>query len=179
MQLDYDGGDLYGGNFRKWAGVTWQPRDDLNMTLGLTHVDLDGWLLHQEDENFTTFEGDRWQPDFSVDYYPTAKQQLRLVLQWVGIRALEDRFYTLQSDPGELIEGTKPIGPTDDFSISTLNFQVRYRWQIAPLSDLFIVYTKGDSRRTNLNEFGDLFQESWRDPLADQLVIKLRYRLGS
>ena len=79
-------------------------------------------------------------------------------MQYVGIRALEDRFYTLQSDPGELIEGPKPVGPTDDFSISTLNFQVRYRWQIAPLSDLFIVYTKGDSRRVGLGEFNDLFQ---------------------
>lgn len=178
-QLDYDGGDLYGANIRKWAGLNWQPRDNLKMTLGIEHVDVDGWLLHQEDRNFTAFRGERWQPDFAVDYYPTAKQQLRLVLQWVGIRALEDRFYTLQSDPGELIEGPKPAGPTDDFSISTLNFQVRYRWQIAPLSDLFIVYTKGDSRRPGLNEFGDLFQESWQDPLADQLVIKLRYRLGS
>ena len=60
-----------------------------------------------------------------------------------------------------------------------MNFQVRYRWQIAPLSDLFIVYTKGDSRRTSLNDFRHLFEESWQDPLADQLVIKLRYRLGS
>ena len=179
LQLDYDGSDLYGGNFRKWAGVTWHPRDNLNMTAGVSHVDLDGWLLHQEDRNFTTFKGDRWQPDISVDYYPTAKQQLRVVLQWVGIRAFEDRFYTLQTDPGPLVPGPKPAGPSDDFSISTLNFQVRYRWQIAPLSDLFIVYTKGDSRRTDLNDFRHLFEESWQDPLADQLVIKLRYRLGS
>ena len=114
-----------------------------------------------------------------MDFYPTARQQFRVVLQWVGIRAFEDRFYMLPTDPGELVEGSKPPGPSDDFSISTLNFQVRYRWQIAPLSDLFIVYTKGDSRRTGLQEFSDLFQESWQDPLVDQLVIKLRYRLGS
>ena len=179
VKLDYDGSDLYGGAFRKWAGLTWQPRDDLNMTFGVAHTDLDGWLLHQEDQNFTTFKGTRWQPDFAVDFYPTAKQQLRVVLQWVGIEAIEDRFYTLQSDPGRLIEGPKPAGPSDDFSISTLNFQVRYRWQIAPLSDLFIVYTKGDSRRIGRNSFSDIFQDSWQDPLADQLVIKLRYRLGS
>jgi len=179
VQLDYDGNDLYGGNIRKWVGLTWQPRDDLSMTCGVAHTDIDGWLLHQEDQNFTTFKGDRWQPDLAVDFYPTAKQQLRVVLQWVGIRAFEDRFYTLLTDPGELVEGSRPPGPTDDFSISTLNFQVRYRWQIAPLSDLFIVYTKGDSRRTGLQEFSDLFQGSWQDPLVDQLVIKLRYRFGS
>jgi hypothetical protein len=179
VKLGYDGSDLYGGAVRKWAGLTWQPREDLNMTVGVAHTDLDGWLLHQEDQNFTTFKGNRWQPDLAVDFYPTAKQQLRVVLQWVGIEAIEDRFYTLQSDPGPLIEGPKPVGLSDDFSISTLNFQVRYRWQIAPLSDLFIVYTKGDSRRIGRDSFSDIFQDSWRDPLADQLVIKLRYRLGS
>ncbi len=51
--------------------------------------------------------------------------------------------------------------------------------QIAPLSDLFIVYTKGDSRRTDLAGYGDLFDQAWQDPLGDQLVVKLRYRLGS
>ena len=136
-------------------------------------------MLHQEGQDFTTFTGNRVEPDISVDYYPTAKQQIRVVLQWVGIRAFEDRFFTLQSDPGRLVEGPKPAGSTDDFSISTLNFQVRYRWQIAPLSDLFVVYTKGDSRRHGLRPFGDLFDESWRDPLADQFVVKLRYRFGS
>jgi hypothetical protein len=179
VKLDYDGSDLYGGALRKRVGLTWQPRDDLNMTFGVAHTDLDGWLLHQENQNFTTFKGNRWQPDLAVDFYPTAKQQLRVVLQWVGIEAIEDRFYTLQSDPGQLIVGSKPVGPSDDFSISTLNFQVRYRWQIAPLSDLFIVYTKGDSRRIGRDSFSDIFQDSWQDPLADQLVIKLRYRLGS
>jgi hypothetical protein len=60
-----------------------------------------------------------------------------------------------------------------------LNFQLRYRWQIAPLSDLFIVYTKADQRRTGLSDFSTLFQDSWTEPLGDQLIIKLRYRLGS
>jgi len=179
VQVDYDGQDLYGGFVRTWGGLTWQPRTDLSMTFGVAHTTLDGWLLYQEGQNFTTFKGDRWQPDLAVDFYPSATQQLRVVLQWVGIRAIEDRFFALQSDPGRLIEGAKPAGPSDDFAISTLNFQVRYRWQIAPLSDLFIVYTKGDSRRPGLQEFSDLFQDAWQDPLADQLVIKLRYRLGS
>ena len=105
VQLDFDGGDLYGGNFRKWGGLTWQPRENLSMTVGVSHTDLDGWLLHQEDQNFTTFSGDRWEPDLSLDFYPTSAQQLRIKLQWVGIEAFEDRFYTLQSDPGRLIEG--------------------------------------------------------------------------
>ena len=63
--------------------------------------------------------------------------------------------------------------------MSSLNFQIRYRWQIAPLSDLFIVYTKADSNNTDLLPFDDLLRQSWQNPLVDQLVIKLRYRIGS
>jgi hypothetical protein len=100
-------------------------------------------------------------------------------MQWVGIRSLESEFYVLPSDSTDLVQGPKPPGPTDDFSVSQLNFQLRYRWQIAPLSDLFIVYTKGDRRFTQLDDFGTLFRDSWTEPLGDQLVIKLRYRLGS
>lgn len=38
---------------------------------------------------------------------------------------------------------------------------------------------KADRRRTDYVEFGDLFSDSWNDPPGDQVVIKLRYRLGS
>lgn len=174
-----EGHDLYGQDLGAALGATWRPSDSLGVDFEVSYADIDGWLLHQEDGNFTSFEGRRWQPEFGVDFYPTAKQQIRVVMQWVGIRAFEDRFFALQTDPGELTEGPKPLGPSDDFSISQLNFQLRYRWQIAPLSDLFIVYTKGASQRSGLAEFSDLFQTSWDDPLVDQLVIKLRYRLGS
>lgn len=175
----HEGHDLYGQDLGAKIGISWRPREGLGVNAELSYTDIDGWLLHQEDTNFTTFKGRRWQPELGFEFYPTAKQQIRVVTQWVGIRAFEDRFYSLLTDPGSLIEGAKPPGPTDDFSFSQLNFQVRYRWQIAPLSDLFIVYTKGGSRRGELNGFSDLFRASWDESLVDQLVIKLRYRLGS
>jgi hypothetical protein len=101
------------------------------------------------------------------------------VLQWVGVRAEEDEFFTLDVNSNELIPGAKPAGPSDDFSLSLLNFQLRYRWEMAPLSDLLIVYTKADARRTDLQEFSDLFEQSWDMPLGDQLVVRLRYRFGT
>ena len=151
----------------------------MSMQLQVEHSDKDGWLLHQEDQNFTAFKATQWQPQINFEYFVTAKQQIKVAAQWVGIQAFEDRFYTLPTDTMNLIEGPKPVGDTDDFSVSQLNFQIRYRWQIAPLSDLFIVYTKGDRQRTDRMEYNDLFRDNWNNPLGDQLVIKLRYRLGS
>jgi hypothetical protein len=175
----YQGEFVGGDTFEAAAGVTWRPGLNVSVDFKTTWFDRGGWLLHQEDRNFTTFDARQWQPQLSVDYFPSAKQHFRLALQWVGVRAEEQEFYTLEENGTALIPGPKPPGPTDDFSLSQLNFQLRYRWQIAPLSDLFIVYTKSDSRRLPFAEFSDLFRESWDEPVGDQLVIKLRYRLGS
>ncbi len=173
-------GEDLGGHTMEWvAGLTWRPVDNATLGLKIGHLKRRGWLLYQEAQNFTTFNASQWRPELSFDFFPSARQQFSLVFQWVGIRALEDRFYTLNEGTTELLEVTKPPGASDDFSISQLNFQVRYRWQIAPLSDLFVVYTKSDSERTGLRAFDDLFEQSWRQPLGDQLVVKLRYRFGS
>ena len=170
---------LYGTSVETQAGFTWRPASNLSMELNVTHIDKNGWLLHQEDEHFTTFNGTQWQPKFSLDYYPTSKQQLSVAMQWVGVRSFEDRFYMLPDGTTELVEVPKPFPESDDFAISQLSFQVRYRWQIAPLSDLFVVYTKGDKGKQDLADFPDLFEDSWSNPLGDVFIIKLRYRLGS
>ena len=179
-KLEHRGESLGGRSLESTLGVTWRPRNNLSFEVQLAHNDREGWLLHQDDEDFTTFDATQWRPELSFEIFPTARQQLRLAFQWVGIRAEEDEFYTLPEGTTDLIPGPKPPGPTDSFSTSDFNFQIRYRWQIAPLSDLFIVYTKGDSSDYDgLVEFDDLFQNSWDNPLGDMLVIKLRYRIGS
>jgi hypothetical protein len=185
MPLSLSGKFAYRGEFvggrtlEGAAGISWRPRQNVNVNLQLDYQDRDGWLLHQQGQNFTTFLAEQWQPEFSLEFFPSAMQQLRVSMQWIGIRARESEFHELPPDDTDLIQVPKPPGPTDDFSISQFNFQIRYRWQIAPLSDLFIVYTKADQRFTALTDFESLFRDSWNNPLGDQLIIKLRYRLGS
>jgi hypothetical protein len=147
------------------------------------YQDRDGWLLHQSGQDFTTFETSQWETGVKMEYFISARQQLTMGLQWVGIKAEEDRFFILPKDAPtrsrDLVEGAKPLGPTDSFSISNMNFQVRYRWEIAPLSDLFVVYSRAGNQRRSLLNFGDQFDNVWGEPLDSQLVIKLRYRLGT
>ncbi len=178
-RVAYAGETTVGNQLAYTAGITWRPRSNLNLQLETTYTDRDEWLLYQEDQNFTGFVTEQWQPKLNLDYFMTAKQELRLGMQWVGVRAVENRFYNLPTDSNDLVEGVKPPGESDSFSISQISFQVRYRWQIAPLSDLFIVYTKVASGRSALANFNDLFNDSWDNPVGDQIIIKLRYRLGS
>jgi hypothetical protein len=64
--------------------------------------------------------------------------------------------------------------------INRMTVQLRYRWQIAPLSDLFVVYTRGSNLTNNTvdDSFDDLFTDALDQPVIDFLVIKLRYRFG-
>jgi hypothetical protein len=173
-------GEAVGGrSLELTAGLTWRPRHNITLIADVIYRDRDGWLLHQANRNFTSFKAEQWQPGFTFDFFASATQHFRVVLQWVGLRAEEDEFYTLEEEGAALTQGSKPPGPSDDFSISQLNFQLRYRWQIAPLSDLFVVYTKADTRKTGLMAFGDLFRDSWNQPVGEQVVVKLRYRFGS
>ena len=127
----------------------------------------------------TAFGADDFQPRLAMDVFLSAKQQLRLSLQWAAIRAHEQRFYLIPVGGGTLVQVDKPDGPTDDFALSRLTAQLRYRWEIAPLSDLFIVYTRGSNLPGRVDDgFDDLFQDSLDEPLIDYFVIKLRYRFG-
>jgi len=165
--------------------LNWRPSDQFGVELAVERVEQDGWLLHQQDNLFATFEATRWIPSFSIEYYISARQQLRLSLQWVGIKAQEKDFFLVPSSPDDLIPTAKPVGEgfrnSYDFSVSQYSLQARYRWEIAPLSDVFLVYTRQASLGAALGDagFSDIFDNAWENPLADVFVFKIRYRFGS
>ena len=101
-------------------------------------------------------------------------------MQWIGIKASEQDFYQVPPGDGDLVPITKPPNADpDDFAISRITTQVRYRWEIAPMSDLFFVYTRGSSLAVRDDGFSDLFKDALNDPIIDFFVLKLRYRFGN
>ncbi len=160
--------------------IVWRPSDRFAATISLAYRDRTDWLLHREDRDFTTFDARAWEPKLSMDFFLSAQQQFRVSAQWIGIKADESRRLEVPIGDGYLIEDPDPVTGSRDFSISNLIFQARYRWEIAPLSDLFVVYTRG-SDLPNLPDdtFSTLLRKSWTDRAVDVFVVKLRYRLGS
>ena len=116
---------------------------------------------------------------FKFNYFINAKQQLSLNLQWVGIQAQENDFYTIDAEKYILNQISKPYAESDDFSVSDLNIQLRYRWQIAPLSDVYFVLTKSGSNTAKYTSFNDLAEDTFDNPISDQIILKVRYRFGS
>jgi hypothetical protein len=161
------------------AGITWNPNDRLSMDLSARYIDREAWLIHQGNGRMTAFEANEWAPRAELDYFINAKQQLRFSLQWTGIKAFENKFYQVDASRVEsLVETGDVTAGTDDFAISRMSFQARYRWEIAPLSDLFFVYTRGGNlARTFEDDYAGMFEHAWSDQVVDNWVVKLRYRL--
>ena len=78
-----------------------------------------------------------------------------------------------------IIEVPKPPGPSDSFSLSQMALQLRYRWEIAPLSDIFVVYTRQVDQGSALKSFSNTFSDGYENPVVNALTFKLRYRFGS
>lgn len=163
------------------AGITYKPNDRFSIDLDYSYRRTDHWMVHLAGQTMGAYDAIHIQPKLAMDLFITAKQQLRFSLQWVSIKAQAQNLYQIPLGDGELTALTDGISnPTYDFTISRLTTQLRYRWEIAPLSDLFLVYTRGSNlpNRTR-DEFSTLFLDALKDPIVDQFVIKLRYRFGN
>ena len=162
------------------AGIVWRPNDRFSFDLGLNYTDTEALLVHQGDGAYTSFEAHQWAPKLDSSYFISARQQFRVTLQWNSLKAFEDRFWGVNPHRLERLKpAANPDNEPDDFVISRLTFHARYRWQIAPLSDLFIVYTRGSNLPGNsFYTFQDLLEQGWNDRIVDSFAIKLRYRFG-
>lgn len=164
-----------------YLSIRYIPTDRINLRLKIKYENKDGWLLHRGGRDFTTYAAEQWRPRLDANIFLSATQQIRTVLQWVGVKAHQQKFYRVPAGDGALIPRVKlPGAASDDFTISHLVFQFRYKWEIAPLSDLYIVYTRGGSiYNAGVDEsFSSLLSDTYNDPIAELFVVKLRYRFG-
>jgi len=166
-------------SYNAWFGVTYLPVDQLSLSFDLRYKDRKGWLVYQGDRNFGAFDADEWKPSLDVNWFIAPGHQLRWNLQWAGVRATDVGFYEIPAGDGDLVTAARQK-PNYDFNISRLTTQLRYRWAIAPLTDFYLVYNRGNSLRP-IGDYDvpDLFEDSFTDPVIDSFVAKLRYRFGN
>lgn len=161
--------------------LRWRPTDRFSLLTNLGYEDKQGWLLHTSGRQLTTYAAGLWRPKVELDFFLSSRQQFRITAQWAGIKAFEEERWSIPAGDGPLQTVARTADASSrDFSISRLTFQARYRWEIAPLSDLFVVYTRGsDVASRPRDSFESLLRDSWTERLVDVFVVKLRYRLGN
>ncbi|MGH8235444.1 MAG: DUF5916 domain-containing protein [Steroidobacteraceae bacterium] len=160
---------------RLQLSAAWYPTEKLTMQVDLLPYYFDDWLLWEGGNLFGSYRGERLDFALRADWIPAPRHELRVKWQWIGIDA-ESRAAYRTDTAGRLFETPEPLAP---FTVNNLGLQVRYRYEIGPLSELFLVYARGgfhllqDDDRSVADLFGDM--SDVRD--ADQFLVKVRYRL--
>lgn len=159
--------------FGVYSAVRWLPRDNLNLRLEVNLRRSPGWLIWQGGTQFGSFERSMGTAALDVNWFPAERHELRAKLQWLTLDAHDAIAYRIGAG-GHL----KPSGEQlEDFSIANLGLQLRYRWQFAPDSDLYAVYSRGgfEEEAGERDTLGRLFERSFDLRDADQFLVKVRY----
>ena len=180
LRLNWQTDNMDGNSYSTSNSLILRPSSRMTAFVNLGYSTRDGWLLFRGDNRFVLYETDSWSPQAGLQFFFTANQYCRLDLQWRGIKAYGTSIYRLPDNETELVLDDNHALASDDFAISRLVLQARYRWEFSPMSDVFLVYTKNASLPNPLNQsFSKAFIETFDHPVSEQVVVKLRHRLGS
>lgn len=146
----------------------------LEAGLGLEHNP--DWLLWRGGDRLGSFRADSARLSASLQWQIGTRQELRVKLETIAVDARLRQAWRVGP-------GGQPLpthDPMPDFSLRNLGFQIRYRYELAPLSDLYLVYGRGglaldEASRPLADLLGDAL--SLRDD--EQILFKLSYRFAN
>ncbi len=177
---------FYAAAFAKEEGLTsytreleFKPKffvsDDLSLELSLGYDDSPNWLIWVAGRQVGIYRRQELSSSFGANWYPTSRQELRLRMQWVGLAAQGRQAYELAADGTPIPNAALP----QDFTVNTVGLQLRYRYEFHPLSDLYVVYSRGgDGSLADRSEtLREQFTRAWNQTDTSLLFVKLRYRI--
>ena len=147
------------------------PKFDVD--LGLYFWRQGDWLLWQEGTEFGSFRTQRAEVFSNLNWFLTDKQELRIKLQAIAIDATAKQARRLLPG-GHLVDSDAGL---EDFQLRNLGFQIRYRYALDRLSDVFVVYGRGgfaiDDEQRGL---GDTLNDVFALKDDHQVLVKVAYR---
>jgi len=152
---------------------TYFVSDAFNLYVGAYASRTPDWLVWQRDNLIGSFDGRESHFNAGFNWIMSSRQELRLKLQAIAIDARVRGPWRV--DPtGTAIRSDDAI---DDFSVRNLGFQIRYRFEVAPLSYLYVVYGRGGFDQQPGTESSDrLLRDSFSLRDDEQLLVKFSYR---
>lgn len=165
--------DGYKREFYKVAG-SYFPNDNLKINLQYRVRKENEWLIWTEDNKFGLYDSEQDTVSIGLNWFSGNKHEIRLKSQFVALQA--DNPESLISDNGGyLYDSDDLIKP---FTQGVVSFQVRYKYEIAPLSYLYLVYSKGGTSYDEDEDYSksDIFNQPWNNPSDEVYSIKFRLK---
>jgi len=180
-RISFEKGDKYNSwnsegykrEFYKIAG-SYFPNDNLKINLQYRIRKENEWLIWTEDNKFGLYDSEQDTFSMGLNWFSGNKHEIRLKSQFVALQA--DNPRSLISDSGGyLYEIDDLIKP---FTQGVVSFQVRYKYEIAPLSYLYIVYSKGGTSYGEDEDYSksEIFNQPWSNPSDEVYSIKFRLK---
>jgi len=172
LQVFQEGYDGWGTGLN--GSATWYPDDNLNMGFSLNTRWSRDWLNWLQGNQIGDFSRRQVTGKISGNWFPAEKHEFCLLSQWVTVNAEAIRGYIIGAD-GRLAPGSYPV---NNFAAINFGLQLRYRYELAPLSYLYLVYSRGgldyvnDPDQSTIGLLGD--STTLRD--SDQIMVKVQYR---
>lgn len=169
-------GGIDRGAWSTYLEPTYAVNDNLSFFLGLELLRNPDWLIWDRDTaRLVTYGQEQALLNAGTVWLIDSRQELRVRLEALGLDAEAKRAWVVAPD-GTPVRNNDPA---DSFALRNLGFQVRYRYEFAPLSYLYVAYVRGGSmfdageRRYSV---GEEFSSAFDLRHSEQLLVKLSYR---
>ena len=180
-RISFDKGDKYdtwdskgySKRFFKVAGKIF-PNDNLTIKTEIRIKKEKEWLNWIDQNNLATFDLKQKIISIDLNWYNSSKHEIRLKSQFIALEAENPRSL-VSNYAGYLSQGSSEVKP---FTNGVASFQVRYKYEIAPLSYLYVVYSKGGSvyDEDDDKNTSQIFKDPWEEASDEVLSIKLRLK---
>ncbi len=153
--------------------ATYFISDAFSVIAGFYGEQRPDWLVWQRENLIGSFEGRELDLNAGVDWSIDNRQELRVKLQAIALDAALRQGWRVDA-LGHAVATDEPV---DDFSVRNLGFQIRYRYEVAPLSYLYVVYGRGGYRQDAFSdEPGHLLRDTFALRDDEQFFVKFSYR---
>lgn len=172
------GGDAIQGNkdvYRSvWGGATYYFNDRVNWSLSLQAEDSPDSPIWNSGNIVDRFDMRTATLGSTFNWDINSKSDLRIKLESVGLSAKGWQSINVMPDGSYVVLPGTP----QSFRLNQMGFQLRYRYELAPLSNLYVVYGRGGFSQFDdaLRSDWDMLRESRRLHNDEQLIIKVSYR---
>lgn len=146
----------------------------LETSLSLQHNP--DWLLWRGGDQLGSFRADTAIVSAGLQWQPGPRHELRVKFEALAVDARLRQAWRV--GPGGR---PVPVSATfTDFSLANLGFQVRYRYELARLSDLYVVYARGGLGEDGVSRpLADLLGDATSLRDDEQILVKLSYRFAN
>ena len=172
---------------RAWnfvASANYQVNSALALDGNVRWRDSSDWLVWrgadriqgvQTPDLFARYRRTQFITNFNANWIPSPKHELRFKLQSLIINAGDARAVRL--GPGGVPYATSDV--IAPLQVRNLGVQLRYKYEFAPLRELYIVYARGgfEQERDEARSSVELFQDSFDLRDSDQFLLKVRWGL--